>query len=73
MFHRAEFDRLDVASHVKLEALGMHMTAPNLAPFKAKSRALYRQFATVLAPISSTKSSAQDKPNGAAPFRRYAG
>jgi len=47
VFHRAEFDRLDVASHVKLEALGMHMTAPNLAPFKAKSRALYRQFATV--------------------------
>jgi tripartite ATP-independent transporter DctP family solute receptor len=47
VFHRAEFDRLDAASYLKLEALGMHMTAPNLAPFKAKSRALYRQFATV--------------------------
>ncbi len=47
VFHRVAFDRFDAASRVKLEALGMHMTAPNLAPFKAKSRALYRQLATV--------------------------
>jgi tripartite ATP-independent transporter DctP family solute receptor len=47
VLHRAEFDRADAASRLKLEALGMRMTAPNLAPFKAKSRALYRQFATV--------------------------
>jgi len=46
-FHRAEFARFDVAAHAQLEALGMHMTAPDLAPFKAKSRPLYRQFATV--------------------------
>jgi TRAP-type C4-dicarboxylate transport system substrate-binding protein len=47
VFHRAAFDRFDAASHLKLEALGMRMTAPDLAPFKAKSRALYREFATV--------------------------
>ncbi len=47
VFHRAAFDRFDAASHRKLEVLGMHMTTPDLAPFKAKSRALYREFATV--------------------------
>jgi TRAP-type C4-dicarboxylate transport system substrate-binding protein len=47
VFHRAAFDRFDAASHLKLEALGMHITAPDPAPFKAKSRALYREFATV--------------------------
>jgi len=45
--HRLEFSRFDAASQAKLEALGMHMTAPNLAEFKAKSQALYRQFSTV--------------------------
>jgi tripartite ATP-independent transporter DctP family solute receptor len=47
VFHRSEFDRFDAASLLKLEALGMRVTAPDLAPFKVKSRALYRQFATV--------------------------
>jgi len=47
LFHRAEFDRFDAASRVKLEAFGIRMTAPDLASFKAKSRVLYRQLATV--------------------------
>jgi len=47
IFHRAEFDRFDAASRVKLEALGMRISEPDLASFKAKSRALYRQLATV--------------------------
>ncbi len=47
IFHRAEFDRLDLTSRLKMERLGMQMTAPDPAPFKAKSRPLYRQLATV--------------------------
>ncbi len=47
VFHRAEFERVDAASQNKLEALGMRLSAPDLAPFKAKSRPLYRQLATV--------------------------
>jgi len=46
-YHRVAFERADAAAHVKLAALGMHMTSPETAPFKAKSRSLYRQLATV--------------------------
>ncbi|GAC1348833.1 MAG: TRAP transporter substrate-binding protein [Vulcanimicrobiaceae bacterium] len=47
VYHRAEFDRVDATSRIKLAGLGMQITSPELPPFEAKSRALYRQLATV--------------------------
>ncbi len=48
--HRARFDELDASLGPKLEQLGMQVSTPDLAAFKAKSRPLYRQLAKVFSP-----------------------
>jgi tripartite ATP-independent transporter DctP family solute receptor len=49
-FHRARFDELDTSLGRKLEQGGMQFSRPELAPFRAKSRPLYRQLSTVFSP-----------------------
>ena len=45
--HRIAFDRVDVAARAKMATAGLQIVAPDLAPFRARSRSLYRELATV--------------------------